>query len=170
MFSLQNAGLSGHVFKNAAQNGIKPRFLKTGLKGARPSRVLHAGPQRKRWAAFFCLFSAFFFGRYQAAFLKNAASEPQNLKFLKIPFVNSLSPLSSFFLLKSLRYRTSASNQGFSHSDQCCSSSIKLQVHFFHPFLLFRLSYFLFILTEKLLLRSMESKFQNFISPPSSPI
>ena len=48
-YSLQNAGLSGRVFlgrifKNAAQNDIKPRFLKTGLKGARPSRVLHAGP------------------------------------------------------------------------------------------------------------------------------
>ena len=109
-------------------------------------------------------------------------SEPPTLNFLKIPFVDSLSPLSSFFLLKSLRYRTSASNYGLSHSDQCCSSSIKLKVHFFrsevpscfpnihflHPFLLFCLSYFLFILTEKLLLRSMESKFQNFISPPSS--
>ena len=47
--SLQNVGPSGcvflgRVFKNAAQNGIKPRFLKTGLKGARPSRVLYAGP------------------------------------------------------------------------------------------------------------------------------
>ena len=47
--TLQKKGLSGRVFlgcvfKNAAQNGIKPRFLKTGLKGARPSRVLHAGP------------------------------------------------------------------------------------------------------------------------------
>ena len=47
--TLQNAGLSGcvflgRVFKNAAQNGIKPRFLKTGLKGTRPSRVLYAGP------------------------------------------------------------------------------------------------------------------------------
>ena len=47
--SLQNAGPSGcvflgRVFKNAAQNGIKPRFLKTGLKGARPNRVLYAGP------------------------------------------------------------------------------------------------------------------------------
>ena len=43
-------------------------------------------------------------------------------------------------------------------------------IHFLHPFLLFCLSYFLFILTKKLLLRSMESKFQNFIRPPSSPI
>ena len=47
--TLQNAGpcgcvILGRVFKNAAQNGIKPRFLKTGLKGARPSRVLYAGP------------------------------------------------------------------------------------------------------------------------------
>ena len=47
--SLQNAGLSGcvflgRVFKNAAQNSIKPRFLKTGLKGARPRRVLYATP------------------------------------------------------------------------------------------------------------------------------
>ena len=46
---LQKNGLSGRVFlgrvfKNAAQNGIKPRFSKTGLKGARPNCVLHAGP------------------------------------------------------------------------------------------------------------------------------
>ena len=47
--ALQNAGPSGcvflgRVFKNAAQNCIKPCFLKTGLKGAKPSRVLYAGP------------------------------------------------------------------------------------------------------------------------------
>ena len=121
----------------------------------------------------FCAFFPRFFWKVLGRVFKKRSlrtSEPQNLKFLKIPFVNSLSPLSSFFLLKSLRYRTSASNYGFSNSDQCCSSSIKLQVHFFHPFLLFCLSYFLFILTKKQNLRSMESKFQNFISPPSPPI
>ena len=113
---------------------------------------------------FYALFLRFFWKVLGRVFKKRSlrTSEPPILKFLKIPFVNSLSPLSSFFLLKSLRYRTSASNYGFSHSDQCCSSSIKLQVHFFHPFLLFCLSYFLFIL--------MESKFQNFISLPSPPI
>ena len=47
--ALQNAGPSGcvflgRVFKNAAQNCIKPCFLKTGLKGAKPSCVLYAGP------------------------------------------------------------------------------------------------------------------------------
>ena len=53
--TLQNAGPSGcvflgRIFKNAAQNDIKPRFLKTGLKGARPSRVLYAGPRPKaKW-------------------------------------------------------------------------------------------------------------------------
>ena len=41
-------------------------------------------------------------------------------------------------------------------------------IHFLHPFLLFCLSYFLFILTEKLLLRSMESKFQIFFFLDSS--
>ena len=36
---LQNAGGLGRVLKNAAQNCLKPRFLKTGLKDKRPSRV-----------------------------------------------------------------------------------------------------------------------------------
>ena len=46
--TLQKKGLSGRVFlgrvfKNAAQNGIKPRFLKTGLKGARPAAFYTRG-------------------------------------------------------------------------------------------------------------------------------
>ena len=41
--SLQNAGGSGCVLKNAAQNCLKPRFLKTGLKDKRSSRVRSNG-------------------------------------------------------------------------------------------------------------------------------
>ena len=48
LVALQNAHPSGRVFlgrvfKNAAQNILKPHFLKTGLKEKRASRVLDAG-------------------------------------------------------------------------------------------------------------------------------
>ena len=47
-------------------------------------------------------------------------SDPTALKFLKIPFAHSLSPLSSFFLFKSLCHTPiyGASIYGLSHSDQ----------------------------------------------------
>ena len=71
--TLQNAGPSGsvflgRVFKNAAQDSIKPRFLKTGLKERRASRVLYAGPQPIVQAAFFYHLSAFFLDWTQAPF------------------------------------------------------------------------------------------------------
>ena len=71
--SLQNAGPSGHVFlghvfKNAAQDILKPRFLKKGLKEKRASRVLYAGPQPSSSSAFFTHLSASFWGQTQAAF------------------------------------------------------------------------------------------------------
>ena len=60
--ALQNAHPSGRVFKNAAQNSLKPRFLKTGLKEKRASRVLYAGPKPRSSSAFFTHLAAFFLG------------------------------------------------------------------------------------------------------------
>ena len=42
--SLQKTGGLGRVLKNAAQKCLMPRFLKTGLKTRRPSRVFKTGP------------------------------------------------------------------------------------------------------------------------------
>ena len=73
IITLQNAHPSGRVFlgrvfKNAAQNILKPHFLKTGLKEIRASRVLYAGPQPRSSSAFFTHLAAFFLGWTQAAF------------------------------------------------------------------------------------------------------